>query len=76
MSLGTVLVYNRTQAVQLPLNVRFPEGVRMVEIRVNGRKRIVATLGQTWGSFFFGGLGLSDHFLPERASQQQEREAL
>jgi len=23
-----------------------------------------------------GGLGLSDHFLPECASQQQEREAL
>jgi len=28
------------------------------------------------GTVLVGGLGLSDHFLPECASQQQEREAL
>ena len=36
MSIGTVFVNNRTQAVRLPLDVRFPEGVHKVAIRVKG----------------------------------------
>jgi antitoxin VapB len=77
MSIGTVFVNNRTQAVRLPLDVRFPEGVHKVAIRVNGQERIIAPIGQTWDSFFLDGPRLSDDFLPERASQQQpEREAL
>ena len=77
MSIGTVFVNNRTQAVRLPLDVRLPEGVRKVEIRVKGQERILAPLGQSWDSFFLGGPPVSDDFLPERASQQQpEREAL
>jgi antitoxin VapB len=77
MSIGTVFVNNRTQAVRLPLDVRFPEGVHKVEIRVKGHERIISPVGQTWDSFFLDGLQVSDDFLPERASQQQsEREAL
>ena len=77
MSIGTVFVNNRTQAVRLPLDVRLPEGVRKVDIRAKGNERIIAPLGQTWDSFFLGGPGVSDDFLPERASQQQpERAAL
>jgi len=76
MSIGTVFVNNRTQAVRLPLDVRFPEGVQKVEIRVKGKERIIAPLGQTWDSFFLGGPIVSDDFLPERAPQHQpEREA-
>ena len=77
MSIGTVFVNNGTQAVRLPLDVRLPEGVQKVEIRVKGNERIISPLGQTWGSFFLSGPTVSDDFLPERASQQQpEREAL
>jgi len=77
MSIGTVFVNNRTQAVRLPLDVRLPEGVRKVEIRVRGQERIIAPLGQSWDSFFLGGPRVSDDFLPERAAQQQpEREAI
>ncbi len=76
MAIGTVFVNNRTQAVRLPLDVRLPEGVHKVDIRVNGRERIIAPLGQRWDSFFINGSITSDDFLPERASQQQvEREA-
>jgi len=75
MSVGTVFINNRTQAVRLPLDVRLPEGVRKVEIRVRGQERILAPLGQRWDSFFLGGPAVSDDFMPERASQvQQERE--
>lgn len=77
MSVGTVFINNRTQAVRLPLDVRLPEGVRKVEIRVKGQERIIAPLGQGWDSFFMDGTPVSDDFLPERASQKQpEREAL
>jgi antitoxin VapB len=77
MSIGTVFVNNRTQAVRLPLDVRLPEGVRKVEIRARGNERIIAPLGQTWDSFFLGGANVSDDFLPERAKQYQpERDAL
>jgi antitoxin VapB len=77
MSIGTVFVNNRTQAVRLPLDVRFPEGVHKVEIRVKGHERIISPVGQTWDSFLLDGPQVSDDFLPERASQQQsEREAL
>ena len=77
MSIGTVFVNNRTQAVRLPLDVRLPEGVHKVEIRAKGNERIIAPLGQSWDSFFLGGPNGSDDFLPERADQNQsEREAL
>ena len=77
MPIGTVFVNNRTQAVRLPLDVRFPEGVHKVEIRVKGHERIISPVGQTWDSFFLDGPSVSDDFLPERASQHQpEREAL
>jgi antitoxin VapB len=77
MSIGTVFVNNRTQAVRLPLDVRLPEGIQKVDIRARGNERIIAPLGQTWDSFFLGGPKVSDDFLPERASQHQsDREAL
>jgi len=75
MSVGTVFINNRTQAVRLPLDVRLPEGVRKVEVRVRGHERIIAPLDQTWDSFFLGGPAVSDDFMSDRASQtQQERE--
>jgi antitoxin VapB len=77
MSIGTVFVNNRTQAVRLPLDVRLPEGVHKVEIRVKGQERIIAPIGQTWDSFFLGGPHVSDDFMPERAPQHQpERDPL
>jgi antitoxin VapB len=77
MSISTVFVNNRTQAVRLPLDVRLPEGIQKVEIRARGNERIISPLGQTWDSFFLGGPKVSDDFLPERANQDQsERETL
>lgn len=71
MSIGTVFVNNRTQAVRLPLDVRLPEGVRKVEIRANGQERIITPLGRSWDSFFLDGPRVSDDFLSEHAPQQQ-----
>jgi len=76
MSIGTVFINNRTQAVRLPMDVRLPEGVQKVEVRVKGNERILSPVGQTWDSFFRGGPMVSDDFMSERGSQEQsERES-
>ena len=77
MAIGTVFVNNRTQAIRLPVDVRLPEGVRKVAIRIKGNERIIAPVGQTWDRFFLNGPAVSDDFLLERARQHQpERETL
>jgi antitoxin VapB len=77
MAIGTVFVNNRTQAIRLPVDVRLPEGVRKVAIRIKGNERIIAPVGETWDNFILNGPAVSDDFLPERASQHQpEREIL
>lgn len=77
MPISTVFINNHTQAVRLPAEVRFPEGVKRVTVRAIGNERIIAPIENTWDSFFMNGLKVSDNFMIERASQQQnEREAL
>ena len=77
MAISSVFINNRTQAVRLPVELRLPEGVRKVEVRVKGNERVITPLGQTWDSFFLDGPVASDDFMSERASQRQpERESL
>ena len=45
---------NRTQAVRLPANTRFPDGVKKVNVRVVGQERIIAPANTAWDSFFLG----------------------
>ena len=77
MTISTVFINNRTQAVRLPVDLRLPDGVRKVEVRAKGNERIISPVGQSWDSFFLNGPAVSDDFTPERASQHQsERESL
>ena len=69
MAISTVFVDDGTQAIHLPPQVRLPEGVRKVDIRVKGDERIIAPLRHTWDSFFLGGPTVSDDFFSERARQ-------
>ncbi len=76
MDVGTVFVNNRTQAVRLPVDSRFPENVKKVVIRIIGKDRILSPVENTWDSFFLSEDGVSDDFMTERALQKQsEREA-
>ena len=72
MTLSTVFINNRTQAVYLPAEMRLPEGVKRVSIRAVGNERIIAPVENTWDSFFMNGPQVSDDFLSERAGQQQD----
>lgn len=77
MAIGSVFENNRTQAVRLPVETRFPEGVKKVLVRVVGLDRIISPINNTWDSFFLTEEGVSDDFMTERASQDQsERESL
>lgn len=76
MTTSTVFTNNRTQAVRLPAELRFPDSVKKVEVRQIGQERIIAPADQAWDSFFLAEESVSEDFMAERASQQQpEREA-
>lgn len=77
MTTSTVFTNNRTQAVRLPAESRFPESVKKVDVRIVGRERVIAPADAVWDSFFLDGKAATEDFLAERASQEQgEREAL
>ncbi|MEZ8987841.1 type II toxin-antitoxin system VapB family antitoxin [Vibrio breoganii] len=68
MAQATVFVNNRSQAVRLPEETRFPEDVKKVSVRVVGKERILAPIENTWDSFFLSDQNVSDDFMTERES--------
>jgi len=75
MTASTVFNNNRTQAVRLPADSRFPENIKKVFVRVVGQERIISPVENVWDSFFLNKDSVSDDFLNERATQEQpERE--
>ncbi|MDX8389945.1 MAG: type II toxin-antitoxin system VapB family antitoxin [Mariprofundaceae bacterium] len=76
MSIGSVFANNRTQAVRLPADTRFPETVKKVSVRVVGNDRILSPINKSWNSFFLSDEAVSDDFMMQRSSQEQsERES-
>ena len=76
MAIGSVFVNNRTQAVRLPVETRFPDDVKKVTVRVLGKDRVLSPVESSWDSFFLSDQRVTDDFMTERASQEQrEREA-
>jgi len=71
MPKGSVFVNNRTQAVRLPAETRFPDDVRQVTVRVIGKDRVLSPVDSAWDSFFLSSERVSDDFMLERASQEQ-----
>jgi antitoxin VapB len=77
MTTTTIFINNRSQAVRLPVDVRLPENVKKVMIRVKGNERIISPVGHSWESFFLGPQKVTDDFMEARDDQEQsEREAL
>lgn len=76
MSRGSVFINNRTQAVRLPANTRFPDEVKQVNVRISGKDRVLSPVDSTWDSFFLSDQHVSDDFMDDRPSQEQgERES-
>lgn len=72
MTRTTVFLSNRSQAVRLPKDVAFPDGVRDVTILRDGARRIIVPTDRTWDDFFsMPGIDLGDRDQPGL----QERES-
>ena len=68
---------NQTQAVRLPKDVAFPEGVHEVEIIKVGNSRVISPVGRRWDTYFARPQRPSDDFLTERDQGSfEEREPL
>lgn len=73
MARTTLFQSNRSQAVRLPKEVAFPEGVRTVTILRDGKRRVIVPADAVWDDFFEApGIELGDREQPA----PQERDAL
>lgn len=72
MATAKVFMNNRSQAIRMPVEARFDESVKSVTIRVVGKERILSPTENTWDSFFLSSTSVTDDFMNERASQEQE----
>nr|WP_294507460.1 type II toxin-antitoxin system VapB family antitoxin [uncultured Rhodopila sp.] len=72
MTRTTLFHSNRTQAVRLPKDVAFPEGVKEVTILRDGARRIIVPSESVWDDFFDSpGIDIGDREQPP----MQQREA-
>lgn len=78
MATSTVFTNNRSQAVRLPAETRFPAHVKKVDVRVVGNERVISPADSSWDSFFLQPqTSATEDFMQERASQHQpERDSL
>jgi antitoxin VapB len=52
MSRTTLFRSNRSQAVRLPKDVAFPEGVQAVHVLRDGKRRVIVPADAVWDDFF------------------------
>ncbi len=48
----TVFQSNRSQAVRLPKDVAFPDGVKQVTVLRDGKRRVIVPSNSLWDEFF------------------------
>lgn len=71
MTRTTLFQSNRSQAVRLPKEVAFPEGVRSVVILRDGKRRLIVPADAAWDDFFDApGVDLGDRDQPEPQSRE------
>ena len=63
MTISTVFTNNRSQAIRLPAELRLPESVKKVYVRIRGNDRIISPIGHTWDNFFMNGPQVTDCLL-------------
>jgi antitoxin VapB len=73
MTTSTVFTNNRSLAVRLPADTRFPDRVKRVDVRVIGQERVITPIDAAWDSFFLAtpDANATEDFIAERADQQQ-----
>jgi len=71
MAKTTLFQSNRTQAVRLPKDVAFPEGVRAVTILREGNRRVIVPADAVWDDFFAApGVDIGDRDQPPLSTRE------
>ena len=52
MTRTTVFLSNHSQAVRLPKDVAFPDGVKEVAVLRDGKRRVIVPANAVWDDFF------------------------
>jgi len=72
MTRTTLFHSNRSQAVRLPKDVAFPEGVKEVTILREGKRRVIVPANAVWDDFFDApGIDLPDRDQPKAQPREQ-----
>jgi antitoxin VapB len=72
MTRTTLFHSNRSQAVRLPKDVAFPEGVREVTILREGGRRIIVPSNSIWDDFFSApGIDLGERTQPNEQVREE-----
>ena len=74
---GSVFMTHKTQAVRIPAEARFPDGVKQVIVEVVGNTRVLIPVESVWESFFDNPSPVSEDFMRERGDDlpQENRES-
>lgn len=68
---STLFKSNRSQAVRLPKELAFPDGVKQVAIRRQGKARVIAPADAAWDDFFDApGVDLGKREQPEAEARE------
>jgi antitoxin VapB len=71
MTKTTLFQSNRSQAVRLPKDVAFPDGVRAVTVLRDGQRRIIVPSDSVWDDFFDApGIDLGERAQPELQARE------
>ena len=66
MARTTLFQSNRSQAVRLPKDVAFPDGVKAVTVLRDGKRRVIVPAGSDWDDFFDApGIDLGERDQPQ-----------
>jgi antitoxin VapB len=71
MTITTLFLSNRSQALRLPKDVAFPRGVREVPILRDGLRRVIVPANAAWDDFFDApGIDLGPREQPELQTRE------
>jgi antitoxin VapB len=72
MTRTTLFQSNRSQAVRLPKDVAFPEGVRSVTVLREGKRRVIVPSDSVWDDFFeASGVDLGERDQPQAPARER-----
>lgn len=71
MTRTTIFQSNRSQAVRLPKDVAFPQGIKEVAIVRDGERRVIVPADRSWDDFFARpGVELADRVDPPAQTRE------